>query len=118
MKLDRNLDRNADNHQRTAANTDEHKVTLQATGGIHRNTGERCSSYPPSDPYTDIACRKTDHIQTNQQLRAKLTVLAKSIFMHEVQRTTAQNEQHFCMRHQEHSLVVKLREATTLGWEE
>jgi len=46
------------------------------------------------------------------------TALAKSIFMLEVRRTTAQNEQHCCMRQHEHSLVVKLREATTLGWEE
>jgi hypothetical protein len=40
------------------------------------------------------------------------------MFMLEVRRTTAQNEQHFCMRQHEHALVVKLREAPTLGWEE
>jgi hypothetical protein len=51
-------------------------------------------------------------------LLSNLTVLAKSIFLLEVRRTTAQNEQHFCMRQHEHSLVVKLREATTLGWDE
>jgi hypothetical protein len=52
------------------------------------------------------------------QIFSEYTVLAKSIFMLEVRRTTAQNEQHFCMRQHEHSLVVKLREATTLGWDE
>jgi hypothetical protein len=44
--------------------------------------------------------------------------VGESIFMLEVRRTTAQNEQHFCMRQHEHSLVVKLREATNLGWDE
>jgi hypothetical protein len=45
--LDRKVDRNADNHQRTITNIDERETALQGTGGIPRNIREQRSSYPP-----------------------------------------------------------------------
>jgi hypothetical protein len=51
LKLDRKLDRNADNYKRTITNIDEHEVPLQATGGILRNTSEQGSSYPPFETH-------------------------------------------------------------------
>jgi hypothetical protein len=57
-----NLDRNADNHQRTTANIDEHEVALEATGGIPRNTGERGSSYLSFGTIYLIASRKRGRV--------------------------------------------------------
>ena len=50
MKLDRNLDRNADNFQRTITNVNEREASLEATGGIPTNSHEQRSSYPPFGP--------------------------------------------------------------------
>jgi len=55
-KLDRNFDRNADNHQRTTVNIDERQTAPEATGRTPRNLQKQSSSYPPSDPYAITAC--------------------------------------------------------------
>ena len=49
-------DRNADNHQRTTTNSDEHHPPWEATRGRLRNTHERGSSYPPFDTIQLTAC--------------------------------------------------------------
>jgi len=46
----KNVDRNADNRQRTAANVNEHKVALEATGRTTKYIQEHRSSSPPFGP--------------------------------------------------------------------
>jgi len=48
--FDRKVDRNAENHQRTTTNINEHEASLEAKGGIPTNSHEQRSSYPPFGP--------------------------------------------------------------------
>src|SRR5258706_440307 len=51
-----NLDRNANNYQRTSTNIHKHEAALEATGGMSKNTSERCSSYFFLGTISLIAC--------------------------------------------------------------